>query len=56
MQSLSVDHNHDTGYIRGLLCNKCNWGLMGYLRDDKTLVQRLIKYLQESVDKDKMWG
>jgi hypothetical protein len=43
---LSVDHNHDTGDIRGLLCSSCNTGI-GLLQDSKKLMKSAIKYLDE---------
>ena len=43
---LSVDHNHSTGKIRGLLCSRCNRSL-GLLRDDFNVVLTMAKYLQE---------
>ena len=43
---LSVDHNHKTGKIRGLLCNNCNRGI-GHLRDDPTLLREAANYLEE---------
>lgn len=44
---LAVDHNHDTGLIRGLLCGSCNLGL-GKLGDDLEGVERAIDYLLRS--------
>lgn len=43
---LSVDHNHDTGKIRGLLCTNCNTGI-GNLRDSIKLLKKAIEYLKE---------
>jgi len=43
--SLSVDHNHDTGKIRGLLCQKCN-SLIGMAKDDVGILARAIRYLE----------
>ena len=45
--ALSVDHNHKTGKVRGLLCNGCNTSL-GKFRDDPVLLKKAIKYLEET--------
>jgi hypothetical protein len=41
---LSVDHDHKTGKVRGLLCNGCNTSL-GRFKDSVILLQRAIDYL-----------
>ena len=41
---LAVDHSHKTGYVRGLLCYRCNYAL-GLLRDDLTVAQAVVTYL-----------
>lgn len=44
-RALSVDHCHESGSVRGLLCSKCNTGL-GSFKDDPTLLMKAAKYLQ----------
>lgn len=46
-RSLYIDHCHNSGKVRGLLCKKCNFGL-GHFRDDQNLLEKAIKYLQEN--------
>ena len=40
-----VDHDHDTGEIRGLLCWQCNGGL-GKFKDSPALLDRAASYLE----------
>lgn len=49
--SLHVDHCHESGTIRGLICFRCN-NALGDFGDDPELLQRAISYLmrQESDD------
>ena len=43
---LHVDHCHDTGRVRGLLCGACNMGI-GQLQHDPVLLLHAIEYLKE---------
>ena len=40
-----VDHNHENGKVRGLLCNTCNRAL-GMFEDDKNLLRKAANYLE----------
>lgn len=42
---LHVDHCHDTGKVRGLLCHGCNTGIGG-LRHDVATMRKAIEYLE----------
>lgn len=39
-----VDHNHETGEVRGLLCNGCNTAL-GHLCENEVTMYRMIFYI-----------
>ena len=45
--ALAVDHCHETGEIRGLLCADCNLAL-GKVQDNIETLQNLINYLKET--------
>ena len=44
-KALGVDHDHETGAIRGLLCSQCN-GAIGMLQERSDLMQRATEYLE----------
>lgn len=43
---LQIDHCHETGKVRGLLCGPCN-GALGLARDDWQRLEGLSKYIME---------
>lgn len=47
--NLSVDHNHQTGKIRQLLCYSCN-SVIGYIKEDLKTAQALFNYLNKWVN------
>lgn len=51
-KSLDIDHCHQLGHVRGLLCSKCN-KLLGMANDKVSILKAAIMYLesyQESLE------
>ena len=46
LASMHVDHDHERGHLRGLLCSSCNQGL-GQFKDDPALLLRALVYLRQ---------
>lgn len=42
----ALDHDHETGQFRGLLCTACNLGL-GCFKDSKSMLLKAIDYLAQ---------
>ena len=45
---LSVDHDHETGAVRGLLCRDCNFAI-GLLHDKADLADSAARYLRAAL-------
>lgn len=45
-KNLSVDHDHETGKLRGILCADCNHAI-GKLKDNTLLLTKAIGYLSK---------
>ena len=41
-----VDHDHNTGQVRGLLCDKCNRGI-GHFDDEPWIILSAFNYIEE---------
>ena len=44
-----VDHSHDTGKVRGILCHHCNF-LLGNAKDSLAILSSAYSYLEKSLD------
>lgn len=47
---LCVDHCHETGTVRGLLCERCN-SILGRVKDNVEILQNSVNYLKGWVGK-----
>ena len=45
---LAVDHDHETGFVRGLLCHRCNKAI-GYLSDSHVVAAKAVFYLTNAI-------
>jgi hypothetical protein len=48
-KGLCVDHDHNTGIVRGILCGHCNVAI-GMFKDDIIKLNQAIKYLKNEIN------
>lgn len=46
---LCIDHDHKSGKVRGLLCNRCNLGV-GHFYDDIQTLENAVLYLKQHIN------
>lgn len=46
LRALSIDHDHRTGCVRGLLCDRCNT-VIGAVEESPELLRLLIEYIEQ---------
>lgn len=46
VQDLAVDHDHQTGKVRELLCGNCNHAL-GKLKEDEDIILSMLEYIKK---------
>lgn len=51
LKPLSVDHNHDTGQVRGLLCTQCNY-MVGHCRENREYLLAAVRYLDKHAGRE----
>ena len=44
-RELAIDHDHQTGHVRGLLCDRCNL-VLGWCYDDPAFLRRVAIYVE----------
>ncbi len=49
LKNFNIDHDHNTGKNRALLCRHCNTALGGF-KDDPNLLRKAIDYLESFID------
>lgn len=45
--TIHIDHCHETGRVRGILCQPCNQGI-GFLRHDEEILRKAIVYVKKT--------
>jgi Recombination endonuclease VII len=46
-KKLVLDHCHNKGHVRGVLCTQCN-SVLGFAKDDTNVLQSAIEYLERT--------